>query len=433
MKRILLRGMDTFNYGDRAMLKGAVGALRKHVHDISLTMFIECPEIDRKEYQGYDIELIKMPWRKSTPQNRQRRIVILYDRLCALFTLFNCILHRLFKPFKVSIPIVGGIHKYDIYIEFGADIHSPYSGFFPFFFSFYQLLLFIIIQKPFIVYTETLGPFEGKVIKAFAKFIFRKASLITTRDDLSVNYVRAMGIANLNVHASTDAAFLFVHNCRTERVDEIVAAEGINQDDQPLVVLTPSSLIYKYGFPGIKDPEEKRRKYEMLMANITDYIVENYAATVILISHVVSPEYSDTPIRKEIYKKVRNKNRVKLIRDDYTVDELKAIEGRCQMLIGCRMHSTIASISMHIPTIAIAYSHKYGVVSPILDPEGCIVDIRNSDYDQLLSQLCSKIDYVWENKEQIAKKLGERMPLLIEKAELSAKLVKEVFDELYGA
>ena len=113
------------------------------------------------------------------------------------------------------------------------------------------------------------------------------------------------------------------------------------------------------------------------MAEIIDHMAERTNALVVLISHVTNRARNDDKVvHEEIYEKVKSKYNVRLIEGDYTTNELKGIIGVCDMFIGCRMHSTIASTSMSVPTIAIVYGHKsHGVLGDVMGQGKYIIEI----------------------------------------------------------
>ena len=68
------------------------------------------------------------------------------------------------------------------------------------------------------------------------------------------------------------------------------------------------------------------------------------------------------------------------------------------------MHAIIASTSMGVPTVAIAYSHKTHGIMEILGCSKYVLDIKDLDYNTL----ASAISDVWNNRIKIRKKLESR-------------------------
>ena len=230
------------------------------------------------------------------------------------------------------------------------------------------------------------------------------------------------------VHLTADPAFL-LRPVSNEEVNEILAGEGITDSMQPLVGVTASSQGYHFAFPSVKKLKAKRETYVESMARLIDYITGRLNATVVFFPHTF--ELDDKIIHQEIYQRVKNQNRVILLGKEYDAAQLKGIIGTFEEFISCRMHAIIASTSMHVPSVAIAHSHKYrGVLGSLLDSEKCIVDITQLSPEESFNELCSKVDYVWENREQIARELQERMPEVRRRAQLNAELTKELLEEL---
>ncbi len=427
MKKILIPGGDLYNYGDRALIRGTIESLKSFIPDADITMLSALPELDRAEYGQYGINVTKTPWYRRTKTPKFKKIANIFSAMLALLTLLNCILRRLFKP--LNIPIMGGLQKYDIYVEIGTDVHSSGYGPVRFYYHSLPLLCWIIIKKPFMLFAETLGPYNDKLERALMRFICNRAGAITLREEASMGHLQELGISNPNVHVTPDPAYLFISQCPRERVHEILANSGINEGGKPLVGIAASALIYRYAFPSIRSHKDKYDRYVTLMAEIADYIVDQLDASVIFIPHNISPQTNDRLVSDDICQQVRNQDRVKLLRGEYTVDELKTVIGTCQMFIGCRMHPAIAAASMYIPALAMSYSHKWGSLSFAFDKERFMVDITSSDFEQLLSEACLKIDYVWENREQISRELKQKMPEVKERALVSAELVKELLDK----
>jgi polysaccharide pyruvyl transferase WcaK-like protein len=163
------------------------------------------------------------------------------------------------------------------------------------------------------------------------------------------------------------------------------------------------------------------------MARVIDSLVENLNATVIMIPHVYTSNGDDRIAINSVFHKVKNKSKVKTIKNEYTPQELKGIIGLCDLFIGARMHATIAATSMLVPTVGIAYSHKmHGIIGEMLGQEKYVLDIKELDYENLIST----IKDAWGNRDRIKKELEVRIPMIKEKAMLNGKLVKELRNSL---
>ena len=144
--------------------------------------------------------------------------------------------------------------------------------------------------------------------------------------------------------------------------------------------------------------------------------------------HVIEPWGNDNrTVTEDIFKKVRHK-KIVLIKNEYTAEEIKGIIGHCDLFIGARMHAIIASTSMGVPTVAIAYSHKTHGIMEILGCSKYVLDIKDLDYNTL----ASAISDVWNNRIKIRKELESKMADIKHYALLNGKLVKEYIEHLNG-
>ena len=72
---------------------------------------------------------------------------------------------------------------------------------------------------------------------------------------------------------------------------------------------------------------------------------------------------------------------------NHTASEYKGLISNCFVFIGARTHSTIASRSSYVPTVAIAYSVKaYGILKDIFGEVGndLIVDVKSITLQNLI-------------------------------------------------
>ena len=164
------------------------------------------------------------------------------------------------------------------------------------------------------------------------------------------------------------------------------------------------------------------------MSKVVDNLIENLDANILMVPHVYTSGSDDRLSIKNILKDVKHKSNVYIVENEYTAQELKGIIGRCDLFIGMRMHSTIASTSMLVPTVGIAYSHKmHGIIGNMLGQNKYIVDINNFGYDQLISTIYE----CWDNRDIIKKELEIKIPQVKEKALFNGELVKELLSNCH--
>lgn len=316
-----------------------------------------------------------------------------------------------------STRFIGLTHKTifskcDAIVDLSTDsLNDLYGPGMPIF-SLFNLWLFLATGKPVILCASSVGPFKSNYLKLFAKYVLNKVSTITLREDISSKYLSDMGVNKPKIQVTADLAFL-LRPAPPQRINEILSSEGINQEERPIIAISPSQLIHKYAFPEIESGKIKYKTYVEIMAETIDYIADQLNATIILIPHAIvstaDNSQDDRIISREIKEKVKAKDRVKILKGDYLPDELKGIISLSDMFIGFRMHPTIAATSMGIPTIAVAYGTKFhGIIGRLMGQEENMIGIEGPTSTELKEWMVSRIDHVWANRQLISKNLKEK-------------------------
>ena len=401
MTKILILNANVSNKGNYALWRSTREAIKRFIPDVEFTLM--GPEIDQN-----DLQIKKQVAIMSSKK--------MYPWLCLFKCYFIYILKKL--GIHISISKKSRLFEYyntDIVINSGGDQTSGEHGFG--LSTFMNILYAILLDKPVVLYGESLGYFSNHIFNSIAKFVLNRTTLILLRENISKKYLDDNHITKPKIYVTADPAFLLKASPQSH-VFDILSKEGIDEIRKPLIGINPSGLINKL------IGEEKTTN---TMARVIDNLVENLGATIIMIPHVYTPEVDDRIAINRIFKEVKNKSKVKTIKNEYTPEELKGIIGECDLFIGARMHATIASTSMLVPTVGIAYSHKmHGIIGEMLGQEKYVIDIKELSYESLIS----KTNDVWENREKVKKELEIKIPMVKERAVLNGKLVKELLDSL---
>ena len=99
--------------------------------------------------------------------------------------------------------------------------------------------------------------------------------------------------------------------------------ERIEKDDNPVIGISVSKIISRYGFCDLHSPKEKYNKYITIMARIIDHLIERLNAIVVFIPHVIEPwSNDDRTVAKDILKLVKNKENLdKSFKENRTRDQ----------------------------------------------------------------------------------------------------------------
>lgn len=401
------------NKGNRALVYSTIETIKKFVPDTEFIL-MGSHEVDQKELRVKK----KLGWGLS----RKPHYTII-----SLLYLFKCSYIYIFKKFGVNISIPKNSRLFDYYdsdivINSGGDTLSGEAGIGTLS-SFINLLYAILLNKPVVLCGESLGYYRSSILDSIAKFVFNRTRLILVREELSKKYLDDNGITNPAIYVTVDPAFL-LNPVPQSSVFEILSDEGIKEIQKPLIGINPSGLISRFMEKGHQKAEED---FTDIMAKAINNLVENLNATIIMIPHVYTSNGDDRIVINRIFRKVKHNSNVRTIKNEYRPQELKGIIGQCDLFIGARMHATIASTSMLVPTVGIAYSHKmHGIIGEMLGQEKYILDVKELNYETLIS----KINDAWANREKIKNDLKMKIPEIEEKARLNGRLVKDLLDSL---
>jgi polysaccharide pyruvyl transferase WcaK-like protein len=413
MIKILVLNAGISNKGNRALVTSTIRTIEDMVPNVEFSLMGP----DKIDFE--DLHIRKNPGLLSINKP--------YYTFMSLKYLIQCFFIGSMERLNIKPPIPNEkspLYDYyvcDVIINSGGDTISGETLFEPLY-PLLNIYYGVLMNRPVILYGESLGYFKNRIVKIIAKHILNKTSLIIVREDLSKRYLDDIGVTKPSIYVTSDPAFL-LEPASSTRVSEIFSKEGIPQFKKPLIGINPSGLISRY----LKSNEQYTD--EMIsdtMAKVIDDLVENLNADIVLIPHVYTSEVDDRKVIKSIFEKVENKSRVYVITNEYTPQELKGIIGQCDLFIGMRMHATIASTSMLIPTVGIAYSHKmYGIIGKTLGQEKYIIDINQLSYHNLIL----KIYDAWNNKNEIKNELEVKVQSVKDKALLNGVLVKNFLDK----
>jgi len=410
--RILIIGNHTsLNKGWSAIVISTFHSIKSLMPNASFILESLTPHIDAQVYAKYSIRVVES---------------ILKSPIKATLLLFNCLARKLLGVNPPNFQELKTFRESDVVLDLSGDglccsstikgISSKFRKNFINFIGLIYLYLYTICSgKPLVLYARSVGPFG--IFKSVLKMIINRASLVTVRESLSYAYLRSLGIDS-PIYLTADPAFLL-----------------LNADEDPMEILANKRLLktYKYviGFELSSEAANiyfpfGEQEFIKTGAAAIDMIVEHYNAFVMLIPHSTGQKVfeDDRILLKKMYEAIENRECVLLIQKNYEPGEFKRIIALCDIFIGMRMHTNIAALSSSVPTLAIAYSHKYYGIMKMLGQEKWVCDIR----DLTTNTLISKIDELLYNQNLIRKQLRLRLPTVKKLSLLNAELVRQLIE-----
>ena len=367
--KIMISGYYGFNNtGDEAILKSMVGAFKKKIPQIKITVLSRSP---LQTSQTYQVKAI----------NRLNLIDIM---LCLRDT--------------------------DLFISGGGGLLQDSTG------KGWSILYYLglilvakIVKVPVMIYAQGIGPVNKQINKKLIKWILNKVDLITVRDNPSKELLENLGVMRPSIYVNSDPVFLLNRKNLNSVIDSYpFIQEMINSDNRPLIGVS----VREYKGNGL---DSKR-----IFAQAADYLIENYKAKIIFFPFKFD---EDVHTSEEILSLMKNKAEVLKIK--LRPEELLSVLSRLSLVVGVRLHSIIFSSMANIPFIAFNYDPK---VKYFVEDLGLSEVLLETGKGISLKDIQKKVEYIRENNDKIKNILLEKVNNLEEKALANNELVYKFFN-----
>jgi len=416
MPKILIPNAYTwYHKGDASIVIGMASALRKYMPDADITILSSTPEVDREHYGRYNLKVLRNLLTLPASDNSPRLIK-------AAKLLFKAAKYSLWPRIKIPLTleekrILSAYADADIVLSCGGGYlggHNMPSSLA----AVYGIYFAKLLGKRTIIYGQSIEHFGNVLISNATKFVLNRVDLITVREEVSLNYLKSLGIKPRLI-LTADAAFL-VRSITTEESLKLLAKEGIYQNHRPLVGMT----FRNWNFPEHSHSKARFTNYLEVMTRTVDFLTLSLGATVLLLSMSTFFRDDDRILSNEIASRAKDKTNIRVLTKDYSPEQLKGIIGQMDLFIGTRMHSNIFALSMGVPTIAISCQWKTDGIMKMLDMADYVLDMADLRFDDIVSA----INKAWDNRSDIKQQLKTKIPEIENLALHNAELVKTLLD-----
>lgn len=237
-------------------------------------------------------------------------------------------------------------------------------------------------HTPLVLGPQTIGPFYTKGVRKLAAKIIKNSSAVYARDAISCEY--AEKISKRKVVLTTDVAFSLPY-VKTNKEDDGCIWVGFN----------PSGLLWEGGY-NRSNQFGLKTDYREYCFSTLNALVRARKYKIFLIPHVGTQkrEYqeNDYNVCLELQQKFPDCVVVEGIKNPI---DAKNIISQMDVLVGARMHATIAAFSANVATIPFAYSRKFQGLYNDLN-YNYLIDAINISTDEAVSKT---LEYIKTYKE----------------------------------
>lgn len=469
MTRILLQyyhgyhlRMEEYNKGSAAYISTLIQIIRHYIPHAEFITFTQFSEEFALHYgfKVMDNKLFSLPNPFSLMESIKSTLLV---ARCFLWAEFHKYL-RWNIHFLINDRYINEIVNSDLIINWAMDRYSTETGILSVFEHSKDMLIATFLGKPVMMWAVCFGPLDKKIISWLAKYTLNKINIITVREDTGLNNLRNIGPIKTQIYVTGDPVYLLEPVHKT-RVKQILDEEGVTQStkplwgfcvsqDQPTGTRTPllrrilgtfyywlqyclptwlfiklDKLATRFSIYSRLKGTSSSELFSSIPQSI-DHITEKMNGRVIIIPHIVIPDdvklyekADDRELSNKLYTFVSNRKAVKVIRGNYTTEEIKGIIGQCDLFVSMRLHASVAAISQCIPTIPITYMAKFYGSMKMIGMEKWICNTTNPE------ELIPKIEELWAHREEIKNELKMRVEIEKKHALLNGELAKALIDK----
>lgn len=441
--KVLITNTVALNGGDAAILLSIIHLLKKEFgNEIDLTIYDSQPEIARRYYPSLNLrKLIYLKETQVAPMKFLGRSLL--GR--ALRRLFNNILRFFFKinpprfyfaawcwkqnmhwitKLLVDAEELQDIKNYsdaDLIVSTGGtylvEHYSPLTA------RIFDYNLSILMQKPLVFFTQSLGPFTTKKYQHTFRNIFNRSLIVLLRDEASFEHLKDIQVDLSKVHISSDVVFAFENDVENQN--------NSNSDITSASSLKVAISVRHWNHFTTKDAIDGMNMFRKSIGMLAQHLIENYNADITFISTCQGiPDYwtDDSRVATEIAESLPAdiQKQINVDRKFHSPDELVNILKSYDVVIPTRMHASILSLVAGTPVFPIAYEFKTKELFRRLEMDKWIQDIEYIEPESLTTSM----DAFIKELPEIKQKLDLNVKKEKERALASAKLVKNAFEKM---
>jgi len=270
------------------------------------------------------------------------------------------------------------------------------------------LLLGFITGRRVVVFGQGIGPLDGELSPLLVGEFLSQCDLVCVRDFKSYAFCQARLPLDAPLKLMADAALLLKPS-DAEKVEEIFYTENLDLLGKPLL-----------GF-AVKGSLKDKRQIVSL-ARVIDIVHSSIGGGVVLFPFHFP---HDLEYAEAVRGMVSDKERVGILKGKYLPDEVLGLVGRCEMMVGMRLHSLIFASLQAVPFVAVSYDPK-------VDEYAGEFGLKPSVHTPLVGAegLSESIEEAWENRARLKVRLIEGIGKLQRRAREGFEALGKFLDEL---
>jgi colanic acid/amylovoran biosynthesis protein len=408
------------NAGDAAQLEAAVADLREHFSGARILVAANYPK--EEFFQTLSLEVI--PSISSyIGLGEVKSILKLIAGLAraSFHILRTCAPSALWKKLPSHENPMREI--LEAYREADLIVSTPGNIFFTrgrlgFLCSALQVLPGLCFKKPFYVLPQSIGPLIRWWERIIVRYLYSRASFIFLREPKSYRNAIEIGLPKERLVLTYDQS-LSTPLPRSSRPPEPLQRAGYDRNKLAIGVTVIPNFVNIIHSNTLDN-------YYSVVANSLDRFLDRHAAHAYFFAQVTGPSAreDDRNAARHVLSLIPTKrDRVTLIEDVLTVQEIRTCYLWMDLFIATRLHSAIFSMSNGVPTLMIGYLEKTAGTAEMLDWQEFTHDLSaRSEWN-----LVAKLEALFERREALAQGIETRLDHILRTFPRAGRLILEDF------
>ena len=265
---------------------------------------------------------------------------------------------------------------------------------------------------------QAWGPFSNKSLAMYCRKMCPGAWKYA-RDPQSARYLAdLLGEDPASIPCVPDVAFRFAGDALDTSHEVFAFLE--RSANIPIVAISPNMRVYERTRGKWADND-----YVKVMAEIARHCLAR-GTRILLLPHEISiserSTYDDRFLCLLLDRELKEfQSKVFSAVTPLSARTLKALVGRCSLLVGSRYHCIVAALSHRVPSVVIGWSHKYESLMRSVQLDDFILDLANLDGEAAVK----KVGAAWDQRAQLKIVLEKRVGAI-------EKEVDALFDKVAG-
>lgn len=356
--RIVISGYFGFNNaGDEAILTSMLGSLREHIPGLETTVISGNPTLTAAQ-------------------------------------------HRVKAIGRTDLPgIIGALRNSDLLLSGGGSVLQDVTSSRSLMYYLGIVILARLCGAKVMFFGQGVGPIRRPFNRLVTSLVANRVDLITVREDASRRTLRELGVHHPPIRVTADQVFC-LQPAPGARAEAILIREGIFSLDRPRVGIALRE------WQGMQD-------YKRAVAQTADRLVERHGVQIVFLP-LQRP--ADMPVAREVAGLMKTPALV--LAGDYGAQEILALTGKMDLIIGMRLHALIFAAVQGVPMVGVVYDPKVEDFLILVDQPaaGRVADLT-------ARSLTECVEKVWSQRREVGARLRVQGRELVRLAQENSRLV----------